>query len=49
VPLVESPQFGIFNWESTVLVASWIEERFDKDWWQWSYHLMRQTSFQESL
>jgi hypothetical protein len=36
VPLVKSPQFGIFHWESAVLVASWIEERFDKDWCWWS-------------
>jgi hypothetical protein len=34
--LVKSPQFGIFNWESTVLVAFWVKERFDKDWLQWS-------------
>jgi hypothetical protein len=34
--LVKGPQVGIFNWESTVLGVSWIEERFNKDWWQWS-------------
>jgi hypothetical protein len=34
VLLVKSPQFGIFDWESTVLVAvSWAKERFDKNWW----------------
>jgi hypothetical protein len=36
VPLVKSPQFRMFDGKSTVLVASWIEERFDKDWWQCS-------------
>jgi hypothetical protein len=36
VPLVKSPQFGVFDGDSAVLVASWIEERFDKDWWQYS-------------
>jgi hypothetical protein len=29
----KSPQSGIFNWETTVPVISWMEERFDKDWW----------------
>jgi hypothetical protein len=32
--LVKSPQFGIFDWESTVSVAFWVKGRIDNDWWQ---------------
>ncbi len=28
--------FRIFNWESTVPVAFWVKETFNKDWWQQS-------------
>jgi hypothetical protein len=54
VPLVKKHSLGLlFDWESTVLVASWIEERFDKDWQWWSSIarlqccLTKQTIFQE--